>query len=774
MASFKWLEGTAHEDDVDSLLYETTRVGTWRWPGTKDRVIVGWRKCLVADNPQIELKEPIHIADIERMTLASRAKLSGPRSLEPGERMGADGGVITRPGHETECVEPQVSDRSDRDPSSACAHTLPALVTSHPLVGDSRERCIDYVGRKRRRPTVLVRPDGDQTPRANREIKGASTSLPLSRPEGRSRVMNIMQGVFICSLLSCANVVEVDFGSLLLSSVYALDRPVPQTHAEAVASEFWDEWRVAEAKERQSLVDKDVLGPLQIIPTGKKVRTVRYVYKWKPEMPSERGSDQGGAPRRFKAKVRVACRDFHWLGGADVGETYAPTGRGLTFRIFMLIALMLSLFVHHVDIQTAFLNAELRPDEEYWMEPLPDDDAPPGWGYRLRKSIYGLRVAPRHWYKLLSSVLLSFKLQQSVLDPCLFWHWTETGGLMIVLIYVDDILVAATHEEWVTELKDYLRSKFDITDLGKIRRYLNVRITYERGVSLSLDQEEYVGDMLRRYAEFWNIFGKKPKKTPLPADAQEVIHSAFEPDTESVEYGWWKSFPYRSCIGSLLYLSLNTRPDIAFAVGLLARMCAAPSYGACYCVAFLLSYLSGTAGEFIFFSNPLLADWHAFVDADWAGDVKGRRSTSGFVIYLCGGPVAWSSKLMHTVASSSMQAEFQSYYYCITTLLFMKHLFEEVGMPYDPKVILFTDAEAAEKATLNPELSQRTKHFETKFYWVRSFVAEGAQAFIRMLHVGTGRMVADLETKVMTLKQLVAHFKHLMGQEPKASSSFMD
>ena len=127
---------------------------------------------------------------------------------------------------------------------------------------------------------------------------------------------------------------------------------------------------------------------------------------------------------------------------------------------------------------------------------------------------------------------------------------------------------------------------------------------------------------------------------------------------------------------------------------------------------------------------------------------------------------------MHTVASSSMQAEFQSYYYCIATLLFMKHLFEEIGMPYEPEVVVFTDAEAAQKATKNPELSQRTKHFETKVCWVRSFVGGGDQAFIDMQHVGTAWMVADLQTKVMTLKQLWTHFKHLMGQEPKPSSTF--
>jgi hypothetical protein len=451
--------------------------------------------------------------------------------------MGAEGGLVSQPGLGSECVEPHVSSRSDPD-TSARAQIVPSAVGSQPLVGDSRECHNDCVGRKRRRPIEPVRPDRDPDSSTDGDIEGAGTPLPSSRPGVLSRVMSVVQGVLICALLLCANVVEADYAHLLLSGVHAQDRPVPQNHAEAMASEFAEEWRVAEAKERKSLIDKDVLGPLQPIPKGKKVRTVRYVYKWKPEMPGERGTDQGGVSRRVKVKVRVACRDFHWLGGSDVGETYAPTGRGLTFRIFMIIALMCCLFVHHVDIQTAFLNADLQPDEDYWMEPLPDDDAPPGWGYRLRKSIYGLRVAPRHWYKLLSSVLLSFSLPRSVLDPCLFWRATKSGGVMIVLIYVDDILIAATHEEWIAELKDFLRAQFDITDLGKVRRYLNVRVTYELGVSVSFDQEEYVGDMLRRYAEHWNIFGAKPKKTPLPQDAQETMYSDYEPEKDSEEYGW--------------------------------------------------------------------------------------------------------------------------------------------------------------------------------------------------------------------------------------------
>ena len=517
------------------------------------------------------------------------------------------------------------------------------------------------------------------------------------------------------------------------------------------------EWRAAEQKERNSIRDKDVLGPLQLIPPGRKVRTMRYVYKWKPP------TDAGSEPR---AKVRATCRDFQWLG--EVGETYAPTGRGLTFRLFLLIAYMLGMPVHHVDVETAFLNAELRPDEEYWTTPLPDEvkEAPPGWGYRLRKSIYGLRVAPRHWYQMLSDCLFKWGFQRSQLDTCLFWMSLPHGGLLMVLIYVDDILIAGPTLAIIQSLKDYLASVFTIVDLGEAKKYLGIRIQRLAGDILSLDQQDYAEEILRRFKDHWKpLFGgKKPKKTPLPADAQKFIAVEVGPDMTETEKSWFESFPYRSVIGCLLYLALNTRPDLSFAVGFLARASSKPTYGACYCAAWLLSYLSLTVEMGIEYTMARLADWHAFVDADWAGELARRRSTSGFVIFMCGGPLAWGSKLMQTIASSTMQAEFQSYYYCVTSLLYIKHMFEEIGIPYKKKVIMFTDAQAAIRAAHNPEAHQATKHFEVKYWWIRQFIGEGAEAFIEMHFLPTVLMVADILTKVSKALAVFLHTDHLMGR----------
>ena len=141
-------------------------------------------------------------------------------------------------------------------------------------------------------------------------------------------------GLIVSTLLFVACAMEVEFAAMIHAGMPWTERPVPKTHEEAMSSPWSKDWVGAEYKERKSLRDKDVLGELQPIPPGRKVRTLRYVYKWKAPLETEESASRPAQPR---AKARLTCRDFHWLG--DVGETYAPTGRGLTFRLFMLIAL---------------------------------------------------------------------------------------------------------------------------------------------------------------------------------------------------------------------------------------------------------------------------------------------------------------------------------------------------------------------------------------------------------------------------------------------------
>jgi hypothetical protein len=150
------------------------------------------------------------------------------------------------------------------------------------------------------------------------------------------------------------------------------------------------------------------------------------------------------------------------------------------------------------------------------------------------------------------------------------------------------------------------------------------------------------------------------------------------------------------------------------------------------------------------------------VDSDWAAEMYQRRSTCGFIIKMFGGPLAWGSKLMTTIATSSMQAEYQSYYYVMCTMLFVNHVLGEIGLPLSGRVPLFTDAEASWKAAHNPAMHQLTKHFSVKYHWIRFYV-DPDTGFIHLIWTSNQNNEADLLTKVMSGVMREKHLQHIMG-----------
>jgi hypothetical protein len=269
---------------------------------------------------------------------------------------------------------------------------------------------------------------------------------------------------------------------------------------------------------------------------------------------------------------------------------------------------------------------------------------------------------------------------------------------------------------------------------------------------------------LDRFADEWTqMFPGVPKQNPLPSDAHDQTGPEMEPPVvDSNEHMFAKNFPYLSVVGAMLYLSLNSRPDVSFAVCFLGRFAKNPSYGACWCACWLLSYLSGTSGYRCHYSKSRSPDMYAMTDSDWAADMYQRRSTCGFLVKMFGGPLAWGSKLMATIATSSMQAEYQGYYYVMCNFMFIKNILDEVGLPLAGRFPLFTDAEAAWKAAHNPSMHQLTKHFMVKFHWIRIYV-DPDTGFVHLLWTSNVNMEADLLTKIMTGPMREAHLKHIMG-----------
>ncbi len=139
-----------------------------------------------------------------------------------------------------------------------------------------------------------------------------------------------------------------------------------------------------------------------------------------------------------------------------------------------------------------------------------------------------------------------------------------------------------------------------------------------------------------------------------------------------------EQFPYQNIVGALLYLSINTRPDISYSVGVLARFSKSPTFRACKAVLRLLIYLRGTADKGICYSGDDLTIF-AYSDADWAGDLDSRRSTTGYVVYAGGGPISWKSKLQSTIAVSTMEVEYMAAFGAIQELIWTKGVLSDLG-----------------------------------------------------------------------------------------------
>jgi hypothetical protein len=191
-----------------------------------------------------------------------------------------------------------------------------------------------------------------------------------------------------------------------------------------------------------------------------------------------------------------------------------------------------------------------------------------------------------------------------------------------------------------------------------------------------------------------------------------------------------------------MYLSVCTRPDIAQAVGALARYMASPTVTHWQAAKGVLRYISGTANYGINFGGGNLT-LEAYCDADYAGDIDTRRSTTGYVFILSGGAISWSSRLQPTVAASTTEAEYMAAACAIKEALWLRTLLSELGQ--DPGTIsIFADNQGAIKLLKNPVFSMRSKHIDVIYHFARERVMRKDIIF---KYVSTNKMVADILTK---------------------------
>ena len=182
---------------------------------------------------------------------------------------------------------------------------------------------------------------------------------------------------------------------------------------------------------------------------------------------------------------------------------------------------------------------------------------------------------------------------------------------------------------------------------------------------------------------------------------------------------------YQRLVGKLIYLS-HTRPDIAYAVGVVSQFMHKPQTDHWEAALRIVRYLKGTSGYGVLFENHGHMEIFGFTDADWAGNPNDRKSTAGYLTFVGGNLVTWRSKKQKVVALSSAEAEFRGIRSGLTEILWLRKLMTELGLISQHPCKLFCDNQAAISISENPVQHDRTKHVEVD----RHFIKENIEAKI--------------------------------------------
>jgi len=500
---------------------------------------------------------------------------------------------------------------------------------------------------------------------------------------------------------------------------------------EALASPEREYWIAGAREELRSLQDLHVfvLVPRSSIPRGKRPLKGKLVCK--------RKRDNSGKITRYK--VRYVAKGYAQQPGIDFTKTTAPTARLESFRSILHLAATLQWDIQHFDIKTAFLHGVLHDDEVTYMEQPPGFEAvgKDTWVMRLMKSIYGMRQASRRWNETFHKAVVEWGFTRVPCEWCVYVRRT-TSGTVIFAVHVDDIFSIANPPEENERFKQQLQSKWDISDLGPAKFGLGIAIERE-GNAISLSQTSFIDRLIERFGQT----DAHPTDTPMVAGLQlRRPDKSIPVDPEVTE--WASRTPYRELIGSLNYVAVATRPDIAYAVGRLASFldCFQPEHWAA--AIRVLRYLKGTKTLSLVLGGTTPPSLVGYSDADYANCKDTSRSISGHCFSLGTGTISWCSRKQRLVADSTCYAEYIALHETTHEAIFLRQLLDALDFPCRGSTPLYCDNDAAARLAEDHVSHPQVKHIRVKFHSIRDSVNLGD---VQIRRVPSADNIADILTK---------------------------
>ena len=427
---------------------------------------------------------------------------------------------------------------------------------------------------------------------------------------------------------------------------------IPLTYDEALKGPFSAEWQAAMEIEIYSLKEKEVF--IVVTKTSDmNVIKCKWVYAVK--------QDEFGNVIKFKA--RLTGKGYSQKHGIDFDDTYAPVSEYSTIRLFFVIVMTKEYSAFEWDITTAFLNSDLS--FTIYME------QPPGFKnpnqnevYQLFKLLYGLKQGAHDWNKTIHEHLNSYGFKRLYSDHCLYVHHDKDDHTILV-IWVDDILIASNSLRRVEEVKKFIFDKFPGKDMGNIEsnQYLKWKIRQSNS-GIHISQKNAINELLQKFGM------ENSKRVNTPCDPQVVLGLNSEAPSK---------FEYRSCIGSLYHLVNCTRPDICYAVSYAARFQVKPSNTEITALKRILQYLNSTRDLELVYNKSETKTFNIVVYADASFAPQGEKSTSGWIIFVNDSCVVWKTLKQSITAKSSAEAEYIALTQAVSDAIYLRSILMELG-----------------------------------------------------------------------------------------------
>lgn len=325
---------------------------------------------------------------------------------------------------------------------------------------------------------------------------------------------------------------------------------------------------------------------------------------------------------------------------------------------------------------------------------------------------------------------------------------TSEQNYCILLIYVDDIIITSTSNEMIDGIYQKINQNFEIRDLGRVKHYLGLEVIQDKNGVYSINQEKYIKEIV---AEF-GLCDAKGSKIPMEPNYQKTVEEGSELISNE---------KYQKLLGSLLFISINTRPDISASVCILAQKTNHPTQRDWNELKRILRYLKETSHLKLSLSSNDTKDskLSCYVDASYAEDRTDRKSMTGYIFKLNGGTISWCSKKQQCVTLSSTEAELVAMAEACKEAIWISKLLKDINQTKNQETIIYEDNTSCLKMLTNEKISNRTKHIDIRYFYLRELAEKKQYEF---QHCSTDKMIADALTKPLNATKL-NEFKKLMN-----------